>query len=331
MPALFGPVVPARDLQRIAGLLERPIRAVDVGCRDGVRKRWRDLGRFGSLVGFEADPQECARLSAAATPGQESYEPVALAAVGGEATLHLTADPQSASLYPPDLDAVRRHPELWRHEPHGTATIATTTLDAWAEANPDAPVDVLKVDVQGAELDVLRGGERLLRSVRALELEVEFQTLYEGQPLFGDVDAFLRERGFVLWRLRDIAHCGLTPSRRDEPAFIVGNAAETTRVGGQITWANAVYVRAELGDPGSQRDWQTAARDACVAALFDLPELIVAALERAAEEAEGRPARALRRQLRRARVRANRRRLHGLFWEAPRHVRGFVGTRLAQS
>jgi FkbM family methyltransferase len=288
------------------------------------------LGRHGSLVGFEADPDECARLNAGAAPGvEERYEPLALAASDGLATLHLTADPESASLYPPSTEAIRRHPELWRHEPRGTTTVHTTTLDGWAYSAQAGPIDVLKVDVQGAELDVLRGAQASLASVRMLELEVEFQPLYEGQPLFGDVDEFLRERGFVLWRLRDIAHCGLTAARRDERAFVTGDAVETTRTGGQITWANAVYVRSEIGDPSPHGDWHSNALDACAAAIFDLPELVVLSLTLAAEGAPAGPRRTLRRQRRRATGRANARRLHGLFWEAPRHVHGFIGARLS--
>ncbi|MGD0981213.1 MAG: FkbM family methyltransferase [Solirubrobacteraceae bacterium] len=328
MSTPFGPVVDAAGLRAIAAILDRPIHAVDVGCRDGVRSQWRALGPYGSLVGFDTDAEECARLNAGAIAEEEHYEPIALAASGGQATLYLTADPQSASLYPPNEEAVRRHPELWRHEPRGTTTVATTTLDAWAEREQGKPIDVLKEDVQGAELDVLRGAEVSLRSVRALELEVEFESLYVGQPLFGDVDNFLRERGFSLWRLRDVTHCGLTKSRRDEASFIAGSRVETTRVGGQIAWANAVYVRSELGDPGVHQDWETSARDACVAAMFDLPELVELALERAVAGAPSEPRRTLAAQLTLARRRANRRRLHGLFWDAPRHARGFVGARL---
>jgi FkbM family methyltransferase len=325
MTNVFGPVLDARRLRAVAALLDRPIVAVDVGSRQGFRARWRALGRYGSLIGFEADPEECARLNAAAVAGRERFEPVALSATVGQATLHLTADPESASLYPPNEEAVRRHPELWRHEPRGTATVATTTLDEWAHSDL---IDVLKVDVQGAELDVLRGAETSLRSVRGLELEVEFQALYVGQPLFGQVDEFLRLHGFTLWRLRDVAHCGLTRSRRDEPSFIVGDAVETTRVGGQITWANAVYVRSEMGDPAVQVDWKGHARDACVAALFDLPELVELALERAVEAAPAGPRRTLAAALAAVRRRANRRRLHGLFWGAPQHARGFARARL---
>jgi FkbM family methyltransferase len=319
----------AADLGAIAGLLERPVVAIDVGCRDGVRPAWRELRPNALLVGFDPDPAECARLNeAAGASAQERYEPLALAARAGEATLYLTADPQSSSLYPPDPGAVRRYPELWRHEPRGTQTILTTTLDCWARDADIGRIDALKVDVQGAELDVLRGGEQSLESVRVIETEVEFQGLYQGQPLFTDVDRFLRERGFSLWRLREIHHCGLSPAARAEPVFGVGDYVEHTRLGGQIAWANAVYVRDELADAQRPLTWLVRARDACVASIFGFPELVELALGEAVGTAP-EPAKAtLLGALERARRRANWRRVNDLFARAPTHARGFVNARV---
>ena len=324
---ISGPILDARGLQAVAGLLERPIHAVDVGCREGVPERWRTLGAGATLVGFDADSDECARLNAAAISTQERYEPIALSDSEGTATLYLTADPQSASLYPPNLDAVRRHPELARHEPHGTVTVATTTLDRWAESAHAAPIDILKIDVQGAELNVLRGAQASLPAVRALELEVEFQP-----PLRRPATLCRRRHLPARARLRALASARSRPLRADALAARRAGVSSGRRRGedphrGSDLLGNAIYVRAELGDPDSARPWQTSARDACVAAVLDLPELTLLALERAAAGTSGEPRRILARELQRARARANSRRLHGLFWEAPRHVRGFVGAR----
>ena len=62
--------------------------------------------------------------------------------------------------------------------------------------------DCLKVDVQGAELDVLRGGASILHTLKLIELEVEFNYQYKGQALFSEIDLFLREHGFALLGLR---------------------------------------------------------------------------------------------------------------------------------
>jgi FkbM family methyltransferase len=331
MPGLDRSPLSPSDLVAVTGLLDRPVVAVDVGCRDGVRPAWRQLRPHALLVGFDPDPAECARLNElAGDPAQERYEALALAASEGERTLYLTADPQSSSLYPPNPRAIGRYPELWRHEPRGTETIITSTLDSWARRSDVRSIDALKVDVQGAELDVLRGGQQSLDSVRVIEAEVEFQELYEGQPLFTDVDAFLRDRGFGLWRLREIFHCALARAGRAEPVFGVGEYVEHTRLGGQIAWANAIYVRDELADASAPVSWLARARDACVSSIYGFPELTELALREAVASAP-EPARAtLASVLKGARRRASLRRVDDLFRRAPAHARGFFQARISR-
>jgi hypothetical protein len=91
-------------------------------------------------------------------------------------------------------------------------------------------VDFLKLDVQGAELSILRGaGEIFRRSVVGLEIEVEFLPLYHGQPLFGEVDAYVRSMGFELFELR--------------PTNWVYSAGADRATRGQLAFADALYFR----------------------------------------------------------------------------------------
>ncbi len=55
----------------------------------------------------------------------------------------------------------------------------------------------LKLDMQVYELEVLRGGLKMLEQVDYIFPEVSFQPLYEGQPLFGEVYDFLKSAGFA--------------------------------------------------------------------------------------------------------------------------------------
>lgn len=55
---------------------------------------------------------------------------------------------------------------------------------------------VLKLDVQGWELEVLKGAVNTLKNVKALYVEVAFVPQYDGHPLFEEVDAWLNEHGF---------------------------------------------------------------------------------------------------------------------------------------
>ena len=69
-----------------------------------------------------------------------------------------------------------------------------------------SPADLLKIDTQGSELDIERGSTNALRETSLIEVEVEFYPMYEGQPVFSDLDPLLRETGFELLYLNRIFH-----------------------------------------------------------------------------------------------------------------------------
>jgi FkbM family methyltransferase len=74
--------------------------------------------------------------------------------------------------------------------------VRTRTLDGLLAEIGFGPVDLLVVDVQGAELLVLQGAERTLGQVKAVVSEVSSQPFYDGGVLFPQLQAFLQERGF---------------------------------------------------------------------------------------------------------------------------------------
>jgi FkbM family methyltransferase len=77
-------------------------------------------------------------------------------------------------------------------------SVEATTLAQWAEEASISSVDLVWMDLQGAELKALEGMGELLKNTKILYTEVEFKPLYLGQPLFGDIDKFLRSHGFRL-------------------------------------------------------------------------------------------------------------------------------------
>src|SRR5690349_17853274 len=103
----------------------------------------------------------------------------------------MTREMACSSLYRPDPALTGSLPELACASETGTSKIVVRTLDEWSASNATPDIDFIKLDTQGAELDVLCGGDRTLATVRALEVEVEFNPIYMNQPLFGDVDKFL--------------------------------------------------------------------------------------------------------------------------------------------
>ncbi len=68
----------------------------------------------------------------------------------------------------------------------------------------DRDVDILKLDLQGYEMEALKGCERLINRIKVITTEIEFVPLYEGQPLFAEIDLYLRSRGFKLLNLYEL-------------------------------------------------------------------------------------------------------------------------------
>ncbi len=256
-----------RLLAELADHLPRPLTVVDVGCRWGPHAWWLELPGV-RVIGFDPDEDECRRLAeAAGDRAVARFVPVALGARAGPARLHLTREPACSSLYPPDVSLLDTRPALVVITPVGQAEVELQTLDGWSAQDGVDRVDHLKLDTQGSELDILRGAEHTLGSVRVVEVEVEFNPIYQGQPLFADVDRFLRGQGFVLWRLAHLAHYSLPGGisrfeTDDTHHFDVDHPVTVTGTGGQLYWADAFYVRRELAFPPDSIPWETALGDA---------------------------------------------------------------------
>jgi FkbM family methyltransferase len=65
-------------------------------------------------------------------------------------------------------------------------------------------IDLLKLDLQGSELEALKGCGKLLERIKIITTEIEFVSLYDGQPLFGDIDVYLRAHGFKMLNLYEL-------------------------------------------------------------------------------------------------------------------------------
>jgi len=75
--------------------------------------------------------------------------------------------------------------------------IKTTTLDSIV--NPTTVYDYIKIDVQGAELDVIKGGLHTILNSSFLQLELSILKYNEGAPLIGDIISFLNPLGFKVF------------------------------------------------------------------------------------------------------------------------------------
>ena len=74
-----------------------------------------------------------------------------------------------------------------------------TCLDNLLENTDFNTPDLIKLDTQGYELEILRGGENNLKNAKAVLMEVSLLDIYKDCPLVSDVIAYMAERNFVLY------------------------------------------------------------------------------------------------------------------------------------
>lgn len=88
--------------------------------------------------------------------------------------------------------------------PRHSITLAMTTLDRTIEEQEFPPPEFIKLDVQGYELEVLKGATRALASAEFVLLEVSVWQYNENSPLIEEVVAFMSGAGFVTYDVFDI-------------------------------------------------------------------------------------------------------------------------------
>jgi FkbM family methyltransferase len=215
--------------------IDTTINVVDVGANpyggsglppyDGLLKRGNVR-----LVGFEPNPEALSVLQSQKGPN-ETYLPHAVYD-GSVQTLRLCQASGMTSLLEPNMAVLGAFHgfDQWG-KVIGREEIETVRLDDVAEISD---LDFLKIDIQGGELEVFRNGTKKLADCLVIQSEVEFLEMYEGQPLFTDVDLFLREHGFVLHRF-------VEPTSRTIKPLVVNNDPYAGL--SQLMWADAVFVR----------------------------------------------------------------------------------------
>ena len=211
----------------------RPTAIVDVGANpidgDPPYKAMLAAG-LCQVTGFEPQAAALERLQQTKGP-HETYLPYALGD-GTQRTLHICELEGMTSLLVPDparLALFNMFP-IW-----GTVKeripVATRKLDDIAEI---AHLDFLKMDVQGAEREVLAHGRTRLKDTVAVQTEVSFVPLYHDQPTIGDMDLALRELGFLPHGVIGTKIWPLAP-------MVVGN--QPNRGIRQLLETDMIYVR----------------------------------------------------------------------------------------
>lgn len=273
----------------LARFLPDNVVVADVGCRWGFAPHWDAFVPHVLLIGFDADEEEIRRLETAhASDTHMQFVAQALGAEPSRSTLYLTRERGGSSLFKPDRSHLEHLPDWEGRLIDDAAEVSITTFDSWAEEAGVERVDAMKLDTQGSELAILRGAQRSLEDVRHVEVEVCFNELSEGAPLFGEIDSYLREQGFALWRLRDLV-CHALDVARDAPRtkeyfWYESTPQPLSMPGGQLIWCNAHYVQRDMYEPHRSAAWTSRLRDACIAEAYGFHDLAMLCLRRLLDE-----------------------------------------------
>jgi len=174
------------------------ITVIDAGARYGLHPTWAELRGSVNFHLFEMDAIEADRLGKKYENDKRiKIHPIAL--FSENKTLKYQAREHEAlnSLYSAN-EKILGNNDYKKHEFSVTkeTEVEARTIDSLFE---DSEVHFMKLDVEGAEVEVLEGAKRKLdSSILGVRSEVLFAPVYDGAPLFGDIHQFLLSQGMEL-------------------------------------------------------------------------------------------------------------------------------------
>jgi hypothetical protein len=105
-------------------------------------------------------------------------------------------------------------------------TVSVGPLDAFVSVSDVQPPALLKIDVQGYELEALKGCETMLDRFAHVYVECSFVELYAGQASASEVADYLHRRGFVLKGVYNLTYDGAGLAIQGDFLFSRANAAQ---------------------------------------------------------------------------------------------------------
>ena len=173
----------------------------DVGANIGQSiKRYSKELPACRITSFEPNPEAFLHLESTwgHFPGI-TLNQIALTDYIGEASFYVTRVSEASSLLKPTNHIIEMSSE--RKYDHDEITVSAMTLDYYCQTHNVEKIDILKLDVQGAELSVLKGSEALLdeKRIPIVFTEITFAETYIHQTHFIDIVSFLNRFDYDIW------------------------------------------------------------------------------------------------------------------------------------
>ncbi len=173
------------------------LHAIDGGCYKG-RMANKMLSTFPNAVVHCFEPQTDLNADLHHTFANEKRIKIydtALSDHSGETEFHINQEKYTSSVLKPTCNDINSL---------NSTTVRLETLDNIVEQNNIPQIDFIKLDLQGYELQALKGAKNTFKSAKLIYVEFNFQERYEGCSMFYDISKYLYEAGFILYRLYEV-------------------------------------------------------------------------------------------------------------------------------
>jgi len=176
-----------------------PLVFVDIGARGGAHEIINSFSKLTNVIAFEPDKEEFEKLKISSVDKNDylSFTLIneALDQTSKKTNLYIASNPNNTSLLEISSSFFSRYGNNNWHTVE-EVPIYPTTFDSVMK-NENIQPDIIKIDVQGGELRIFEGAhESLDNYVNAVISEVSFIEAYCNQPMFSDIELFLRKKGF---------------------------------------------------------------------------------------------------------------------------------------
>lgn len=209
-------------LELLSQLLgEQKLYIADVGSSGGPEERWKSFLDLCYFYTFDPDPR------AAKWDTPSNHFPLGLWSKPERKMLCLKQYPPASSFFEYDDKELKSFGFLEFFKTVGKQEIAVDCLDNILQQHP---LDFLKIDAEGAELEILKGAEKVLdRGVLGLQIEVFFMPARHRAPSFGEIESFLQQKGFFVYKLQ-------------REHWLRKNRLYSHKSSPQLIWANALFL-----------------------------------------------------------------------------------------
>ena len=204
---------------------------LDIGSSGSLDSRWEPLYRNIMLFGFDPNASDCDVQNKEHPYKKATFLPYAVYSHDTTLPLYETMSPYCTSTLEPNLDWLDRFEFKDLFRVVDTRSIHVKGISNIKELENFSP-DIIKIDVQGAELPILRNATSLIRSSFYMELESGFNANYIGESLFADIDHFMRGQDFLLFDINTSHRIS-----RDNPLKSKKTGKE------QLLWAESIWLK----------------------------------------------------------------------------------------